>query len=60
MLYACEEHIDFVMEDFIDEFEVAPTLELLDSPSKETCNWCQKQAQYALIQEETEDSIIAD
>jgi CxxH/CxxC protein (TIGR04129 family) len=55
MLYACTEHIDEVMEDFIDEYSVAPTLEKIDL-EQHHCAWCDQPAVYRLEVEEPSDA----
>jgi CxxH/CxxC protein (TIGR04129 family) len=60
-MYACEEHIDFVMEDFIDQYNVAPTLELIKATDDKPCVWCKQHAVYSLIlEEEMEETPVAD
>lgn len=51
-MYACNEHIDYVMEDFIDRYEIAPTLELIDKTEPKFCDWCKQPATYLLTSEE--------
>jgi CxxH/CxxC protein (TIGR04129 family) len=61
MLYACEEHIDYVMEDFIDQYEAAPTMEQLEHNENKICAWCKKTASYMLaLEEESEATTLAD
>ncbi|WP_037465454.1 CxxH/CxxC protein [Shimazuella kribbensis] len=61
MMYACEEHIDYVMEDFIDQYEVAPTMEIIEETELKVCVWCKKTATYKLsIEEESEAASLAD
>jgi CxxH/CxxC protein (TIGR04129 family) len=57
-MYACKEHIDYVMEDFIDQHQVAPSMELVTRHDAR-CAWCEEEAQYELCLEE-EDTILAD
>jgi CxxH/CxxC protein (TIGR04129 family) len=60
-MYACKEHVDYVMEDFIDKYSVAPTMELIDSTNLKECDWCQQPATYLLIlEEEMEEKRVAD
>jgi CxxH/CxxC protein (TIGR04129 family) len=59
-MYACQEHIDYVMEDFIDKYSVAPTMELLDKKEQKKCDWCDQPADYLLKTEEGEESVVAD
>ncbi|SDY37634.1 CxxH/CxxC protein [Thermoactinomyces sp. DSM 45892] len=57
--YACDEHLDYVMDDMIEEFHTAPTLEPLQSSEKHSCRWCKGTAGFQLeleygIAEQTE------
>lgn len=45
--YACQEDLDLVMDDIIDQYSVAPDLEIL-TQEKQICHWCQQPAQYIL------------
>lgn len=42
--YSCEDHLDIVMDDFINKYEIFPKLEL----DKEInyCNYCDKYSKY--------------
>ncbi|MBN2284846.1 MAG: CxxH/CxxC protein [Tissierellales bacterium] len=42
-IYACEEHIDMAMDDFVNDNEAAP--EVL-SYAGEKCNYCDRMAVY--------------
>lgn len=44
--YSCNQHIDIVIEEMIDEFEDAPTLEVITSTH--SCHRCGKRAIYRL------------
>ncbi len=57
-MFACKEHIDYVMEDFIDEYLVAPTMEIVTATDA-LCAWCKAKADYELRLEE-EASEFAD
>ncbi|SFI69413.1 CxxH/CxxC protein [Thermoflavimicrobium dichotomicum] len=50
--HACEEHVDYLMDDIIDEYHVAPVLEPY-SPAfhieKASCKWCGQEPVYQLI-----------
>lgn len=51
--YACEEHVDIVLEDFIDTFEVSPLMDLcLPSSPQAKCRWCGKKPKYLLAANE--------
>ncbi|QKG85794.1 CxxH/CxxC protein [Kroppenstedtia pulmonis] len=54
--YACQEHIEVLLDQIVDEQEVAPTLlpweeGMSDSPDP-VCDWCQKKPAYILTIEE--------
>lgn len=53
--YSCNQHIDIVIEEMIDEFENAPVLEVISA--SHSCHWCGKRAIYQLqcLQEQEED-----
>jgi CxxH/CxxC protein (TIGR04129 family) len=53
-MYACKEHIDYVMEDFIDQYQVDTSME----PVTWHDAWCDGEAQYELRLEE-EDTTLA-
>lgn len=60
-MYACQEHIDYVMEDFIDKYTVPPTMELIDNDEHKNCDWCSQPAAYLLtLEEEMEKPSHAD
>ncbi|RAL23383.1 CxxH/CxxC protein [Thermoflavimicrobium daqui] len=49
--YACEEHLDYIMDDIIDTYMVAPILESYQPirPSeKKACKWCGQSSEYQL------------
>lgn len=46
--YACDEHLDYVMDDVIEEYHTAPTLEPLQQTTISVCKWCGKPAEYQL------------
>jgi CxxH/CxxC protein (TIGR04129 family) len=55
--YSCEEHIDYVMEDLIDQYQVAPILEAFLPSSDEKslhCHWCKQTPAYQLIVQQEE------
>jgi CxxH/CxxC protein (TIGR04129 family) len=55
MLFACAEHIEEVMEDFIDQYSAAPTLEHIDNEQHQ-CAWCNQPAVYRLEAEESSNA----
>ncbi|MBA4494084.1 CxxH/CxxC protein [Paenactinomyces guangxiensis] len=50
--YACGEHIDIVIDEIVDRFSIAPTMELYSSDrrngSKKECYWCGGFPEYQL------------
>lgn len=56
--YACEEHVDMVIDEIVDHYSLAPTMEWVDpNPAKEKkeCSWCGGIPRYKLeidLQEE--------
>ena len=48
VIYCCTEHVDMALDDVVDEHEVAPKLEKLESVenSSVTCGYCGKPAVY--------------
>ena len=41
--YACEEHMDEVMDDFINEYETFP---IIEEHQGEKCTYCDKKSKY--------------
>lgn len=55
--FSCEEHIDYVIEDFIDQYKEAPNLEpFLPASDQERvyCHWCKQTPVYQLIAQQEE------
>jgi CxxH/CxxC protein (TIGR04129 family) len=44
--FACEEHVSYLMDDIIDEYEIAPNLEPVGKGEQHPCKWCGKTAKY--------------
>ena len=44
--YSCNQHIDIVIEEMIDQYANAPILEVINN--SHTCYWCGKRAVYQL------------
>jgi len=42
-IYACKEHIDMALDDFVDEYEVFPVLEKCE---QKKCSYCDQVAEY--------------
>lgn len=47
MFCSCEEHIDYVIDDFIKKYEVIPHIEF--NKDNNYCNYCNKYAKYMVI-----------
>jgi CxxH/CxxC protein (TIGR04129 family) len=51
--FACEEHMDVVIDGIVDDFAVAPTIlpwpdQTVRAESPAVCHWCGKSADYVL------------
>ncbi|WP_044641398.1 CxxH/CxxC protein [Risungbinella massiliensis] len=48
---ACAEHIDYLMDDLVEETMTAPSLELIpdEERGKTKCNWCNQPAEYYFV-----------
>lgn len=47
--YACDEHLEYIMDDLIEQFHTAPTLEpLIEVTHAHVCQWCGELASYQL------------
>ncbi|TCS95514.1 CxxH/CxxC protein [Hazenella coriacea] len=55
--YACQNDLDLVLDDIIDQYSVAPDLELIEQ-GKQVCHWCQQPAEYILTIEQEESEPI--
>jgi len=49
LIYACEDHIDLAIDDFLVENETFPVLTKAD---KATCSYCENVAEYVLNKSE--------
>jgi CxxH/CxxC protein (TIGR04129 family) len=45
LIYACEDHIDLAIDDFLVEYETFP---VLSKAEKITCSYCENAAVYVL------------
>lgn len=46
--YSCDNHIEYVIEDFINKYESTPNLELDIPESSNYCNYCNNYAIYVI------------
>lgn len=45
MILACQEHVEWAIDDYLDQFEVSPEVEALQSGAG-TCQYCSTPASY--------------
>ncbi len=51
--YACDEHVDIVIDDFVDTYEMPPLMDLCHpSPPHARCRWCGEKPAYQLAASE--------
>jgi CxxH/CxxC protein (TIGR04129 family) len=49
MIYSCEEHVDFALDEIVDEFMTFPVLSKIDGDNLSTpCEYCQNPATYVV------------
>lgn len=53
--YACADHVDILIEEFVNDYELAPELTLIDNNAKKACSWCEQSALYQVTREELEE-----
>lgn len=46
--YACDEHIEYVIDDFINLYESNPKLDYCEISNQVCCNYCDNFARYVL------------
>ncbi|MBA4602889.1 CxxH/CxxC protein [Thermoactinomyces mirandus] len=47
--YACEEHVDITLDDFVDTYGIPPIMDVCGSlPSRAKCKWCGNKPKYQL------------
>lgn len=51
MTAACGEHIDYLMDELVEETMTAPSLDLIpeEEQGKRKCNWCEQPALYCFV-----------
>jgi CxxH/CxxC protein (TIGR04129 family) len=54
IIYSCAEHIDIMIEEWVNEYELAPEIDLVDDKKKAPCSWCKQDAVYYIIPLEIE------
>jgi CxxH/CxxC protein (TIGR04129 family) len=53
--YACDEHIDIVLDEIVDNYAQAPLMEIMEKPDAQAaCFWCGGRPRYQLQIEQTE------
>jgi CxxH/CxxC protein (TIGR04129 family) len=48
--FACDEHIDILIDEIVDKYSLAPDMEIVDNSTAESkvCSWCKQLAKYQL------------
>jgi len=49
-IYACDEHVDIALDDFVNESEIAPQLIKVQDADKEKCSYCDNKAVYEVTE----------
>ena len=47
--YACEEHIEDIIDDFINVYNISPNIIFTNETCKNYCNYCDYCAKYMLL-----------
>lgn len=45
IIYACKEHVEIALDDFVNDMEEAPEITVAD---KEKCSYCNEKAEYEI------------
>lgn len=49
LVYSCADHIDIMIEEWVNEYELAPEIDLLTDDFKASCSWCKEDAVYYIL-----------
>lgn len=49
IIYACKEHIEIALDDYVNEEEKAPQMRIVSKESSANCCYCDKKAEYELL-----------
>ena len=47
-IYSCAEHIDVALDEYVDECELPPAMEKIESELSTTCAYCSERATYVV------------
>ncbi|QSX05011.1 CxxH/CxxC protein [Sedimentibacter sp. zth1] len=47
LIFACKEHVEMVIDDYVNEFEVAPKIEVC---TDKVCKYCSNQSEYVIFE----------
>lgn len=49
IIYACAEHIEIAIDDYVNSEEKAPQMEIVAKDYNKKCTYCSEQAKYVLL-----------
>ncbi len=49
IIYACKEHIDIALDDYVNEEEKAPQMKIVADLGNLKCSYCENKAEYELL-----------
>lgn len=49
IIYACKEHIEIALDDYVNEEEKAPQMKIVAVEACSKCRYCDKKAEYELL-----------
>ena len=49
IIYACREHIDIALDDYVNEEEKAPQMKIVADIESFKCSYCENKAEYELL-----------
>ena len=49
--FTCEEHVEWVLDDFVEEFRAAPSIDTVSPPGSARCRMCGRPADKSLFLE---------
>lgn len=49
IIYACTEHIDIAIDDYVNSEEKAPEMKIVSEEQNKNCTYCIKRAKYVLL-----------
>lgn len=55
--FACPDHVDILIEEYVNNYELAPEIDLIQDTIKKTCSWCEQGAIYFILEQEPEETV---